>query len=151
MLLGTLYDTQGKPQKANEYYEKALKINPKFATAANNLAWNYVEHGKNIDAALALAQTAKEQMPDNPQVMDTLGWIYYKKKAYLQAIDQLRGSAEKMTDNPVVRYHLGMAYYKYGNTRLAEKELQQALQLSRDFPGAQEAQEALLAIQLQQR
>ena len=33
----------------------------------------------DVDAALPLAETAKEALPDDPSVSDTLGWIYYKK------------------------------------------------------------------------
>ena len=79
MLLGTIYDYKGQHQQANEQYQKALAINPNSALAANNLAWNYVEYGGNLDVALALAQTAKAQLPDIPGIADTLGWIYYKK------------------------------------------------------------------------
>jgi len=146
MVLGSIYDLQGQPQKANEQYEQALKINPNFVVAANNLAWNYVEYGGNIDVALALAQTAKEQFPDDPSVSDTLGWIYYKKSVYLKAIALLKESAEKLPKNPTAHYHLGMAYFKNGDTALAKQALTQALQLGQDFPGRQEASEVLATL-----
>jgi tetratricopeptide (TPR) repeat protein len=147
MLLGVIYDLQGKYQKANERYQQALKLNPRFGPAANNLAWNYAEHGGNIDVALSLAQTAKEQLPDTPAVSDTLGWIYYKKNVYLQAISLLAESAEKLSDNPVIHYHLGMAYYKKGDANRAKEALTHALRLSQSFSGAQEAKEALSTLQ----
>ncbi|MDZ7379307.1 MAG: tetratricopeptide repeat protein, partial [candidate division KSB1 bacterium] len=146
-LVGMIYDLQSHVQKANEYYQKALKIDPKFAVAANNLAWNYTEHGGNLDEALALARSAREQMPDSPQVADTLGWIYYKKQEYPKAISLLKESVARRTNDPVIRYHLGMAYYKNGDTGLAKVELQQALHLRPDFPGAQEARAILAALQ----
>jgi tetratricopeptide (TPR) repeat protein len=146
MLLGMLYDLQNKPPQAMAYYEKALALNPRFAPAANNLAWNYAEHGGNIDRALSLAQTAREQLPHDPSIADTLGWLYYKKDRYRQALPLFKESAEKLTDNPVVHYHLGMAYYKIGDTNLAKGALQRALQLRRDFPGAEEAQQVLAQI-----
>jgi hypothetical protein len=55
-------------------------------------------------------------------------------------------SAEKLTDNPMVHYHLGMVYYKIGDPNLAKGALQRALQLRRDFPGAEEAQQVLTQI-----
>src|SRR5207249_6838167 len=100
----------------------------------------------NIDVALALAQTAKEQLPDHPSVSDTLGWIYYKKRVYLKALDLLKDSVAKQPENPVYHYHLGMAYFKNGDTALAKLALTQALQSGRNFPGMQEAQEALEAL-----
>ena len=56
-----------------------LEIRKDFAPAANNVAWVLAEHGGNIDEALNWAQVAKEKMPQDPSIMDTLGWIYYKK------------------------------------------------------------------------
>jgi uncharacterized protein HemY len=58
----------------------------------------------------------------------------------------LKESAEQLTDNPMVHYHLGMVYYKIGDTNLAKGTLQRALQLRRDFPGAEEAQQVLTQI-----
>ena len=57
-----IYEKQGKIKEAKDNYKKALEINPKFAPAANNLAWIYAENEGNIDAALPLAETAKEAL-----------------------------------------------------------------------------------------
>jgi tetratricopeptide (TPR) repeat protein len=143
MLLGMVFDSQKNTDKAKEYYERALTVDPKFAPAANNLAWIYAEHGGNIDVALSLAQTAREQLPEDPGVADTLGWIYYKKNVPLKAISLLKESAQKMESQPVVHYHLGMAYLKYGDKKLTRQELETALKLSKDFDGAEEARRVL--------
>jgi len=140
---GMIYDAKGERQKANEYYQKALKIDPKFVPALNNLAWNYAEHGGNLSTALAHAKTAQAAEPNNPEVADTLGWIYFRTQDYMKAVDLLKESTEKIPDNPVVRYHLGMACYKKGDLPCAKEALQQALRLSRDFPEAAEAKQTL--------
>ena len=143
MGLGIIYETQKKYDKAKEYYQKALKINPKFAPAANNLAYLYAETGGNIDEALTLAQAAKEQFPDDPNISDTLGWVYYKKNIFGRAIVYLREANEKVTDNPTIHYHLGMAYFKNGDKENAKKELRKALELDPKFLSADEARETL--------
>ena len=99
MGLGMIYDIQKKYDKAKEYYQKILKINPKFPPAANNLAYLYAERGENIDEALNLAQSAKELVPDDPHISDTLGWIYYKKNVFSRAIVYLKEANEKIPDN----------------------------------------------------
>jgi Flp pilus assembly protein TadD len=101
--------------------------------ALNNLAWNYAEHGGNITTALAHARTAQTAEPNNPEVADTLGWIYFRTRDYSKAVDLLKESAEKIPDNPVIRYHLGLACYKKGDIQCAKEALQQALRLSRIF------------------
>ena len=146
MGLGIIYDTQKKYDKAKQCYQKALKINPKFAPAANNLAYLYAEKGENIDEALNLAQSAKEQFPDDPHISDTLGWVYYKKNVFTLAITYLKEANEKIPDHSMMRYHLGMAYYKNGDKELAKKELGKALELDPKFSGAEEAKDALTRI-----
>ena len=96
MGLGMIYDSRKNLDKAKEYYQKALKINPKFPPAANNLAYLYAESGGNIDLALNLAQDAKAQVPDDPHISDTLGWIYYKKNIYGRAVSYLKEASEKV-------------------------------------------------------
>jgi tetratricopeptide (TPR) repeat protein len=146
MLIGVLSEKKGDFQGAIESYKKALEVNPKFAPAANNLAWLYSEKGGNIDVALTLAETAKEQLPNEPAISDTLGWIYYKKHAYLKAITLLKESAAKMPNEPAVRYHLGMAYYKKGDKALARQELKRALDIKGNFEGADEARKTLASL-----
>lgn len=146
MVIGMLTEKKGDIKGAIDAYKKALDIDPKFAPAANNLAWLYSEKGGNIDVALTLAETAKEQLPNEPAISDTLGWIYYKKQAYLKAISLLKESAARLPDEPTIRYHLGMAYHKKGDTALARQELRKALSLKNDFEGADEARETLAAL-----
>jgi len=141
--LGILYESLKKYDKAKEYYQKVLKINSRFAPAQNNLAYLYAETGGNIDEALTLAQSAKEQFPDDPHISDTLGWVYYKKNIFTRAITYLKEANEKVPDSPVMRYHLGMAFYKNGDKENAKKELGKAIELNPGFPGAEEAKDTL--------
>jgi tetratricopeptide (TPR) repeat protein len=146
MALGMIHESEKNYPKAQEAYEKVLKINPNFPPAANNLAYIYAERGGNIDVAMNLAQKAKEQAPNDPHISDTLGWIYYKKNVPGRAVAYLKEAAEKAPNQPMVRYHLGMAYYKNGDRDLAKKELNEALRLDANFAGADEARATLNAL-----
>jgi tetratricopeptide (TPR) repeat protein len=143
MALAMIYESEKDYAKAQEYYEKVLKIRPDFPPAANNLAYIYAEHGGNIDVALNLAQKAKEQVPDDPHISDTLGWLYYRKNVPGRAVAYIREAEEKVPNEPLIKYHLGMAYYKNGNREMAKKTLAEALKLRSDFPGAEEARTTL--------
>ncbi|RLC31028.1 MAG: hypothetical protein DRH37_03975, partial [Deltaproteobacteria bacterium] len=146
MGLGTIYDEQGDTQKAEANYRKALEVKPNFAPAANNLAWSLMKRGGNIDEALGFAQIAKEQMPGNPSVMDTLGWIYYHKGSYLNAIAELQDSLERNPDNAVINYHLGMAYFKNSQPDAAKEFLEKALKIDQAFEGSEKARRVLRKI-----
>ena len=143
MMLGTIYDMQKRFDLSEKHYRKALNINSDFTPAANNLAFLLAEQRKNLDEALNLAQKAKEKLNDDPSVMDTLGWIYYKKGLYDSAMSEFKDSLEKIPENASVHYHLGLTYYKKGEKELAKTELEKALSLDDKFNGAEEARKIL--------
>ena len=143
MLLAIIYDSLKQFDQSEKHYRAILDMNPDAAPAANNLAFLLAEQDKNLDEALDLARRAKEKMPDDPNVMDTLGWVYYKKGIYDMAIAEFGDALEKKPENPVILYHLGMAYYQKGDKEHARKELQAALDISKTFNGAEEAQKIL--------
>jgi tetratricopeptide (TPR) repeat protein len=137
---------QNKPAEAQARYEKVMAMDPKAAIAANNLAWMYAERGGNLDVALQLAQTAKGQLADRPEVNDTLGWVYYKKGLAELAIAPLRESVDKAPKVAAYQYHLGLAYAKNGNKADARKALELALSLDPKFDGAADAQRVLAGL-----
>ncbi len=143
MMLGTIYEMDKAYDKAEEHYKKALKINPEFGAAANNLAYHLATHTNKYDEALQYAKKAKEHFPENPSVMDTMGFAYYKKELYGNAVNEFIDSLKQIPDNPVVHYHLGLAYNKKGNIELARKELSRALEISSNFPDAEKAKTLL--------
>jgi tetratricopeptide (TPR) repeat protein len=146
-MLGTVLDLQGKKQEAKARYSTAMQIDPRAAVAANNLAWiDATTEGGNLDVALQLAQTAKAQLPNQHEVDDTLGWIYYKKGMQTRAIESFENSTLKQPTNALYAYHLGLAYYKNGDTAKAKTELERALRLKPDFDGAQDAKKILSSI-----
>src|SRR5437899_5025686 len=143
MLVGVVYESKGDIVKAQQAYEKVLTLNPRFAPAANNLAYLYSEHGGDKEKALELAQRAKELAPEDPYISDTLGWLLYKRAVYQRAVTLLQESAAKLPDNPEVQYHAGMAFHKVGDKDGARKALTVAVTLPGNFAGKDEARELL--------
>jgi Flp pilus assembly protein TadD len=127
---GVVYQTKGDIPRAQVAYERALAVEPRLATAANNLAYLYSEHGGDKEKALQLAQMAKEGEPENPNVSDTLGWILYKRGVYQRALSLFQESATKLPDDPEIQYHLGLAHSKLGNKEAGPR----LLRLSSRFP-----------------
>ena len=133
-----------KPELSEKHYRACLEIDPKFAPAANNLAYLLAEGDRDLNEALKYAQAAKGVLPEEPSVMDTLGWVYYKKGLYDSAIAEFKSSLSKAPENATVVYHLGLAYQKKGEAEKARAELKQALELSAgSFDGAEHARKVL--------
>jgi Tfp pilus assembly protein PilF len=142
-ILGSIYEAQKNLTKAMFYYREALKVEPSFAIAANNLAWILCETNGSLDEALSLAQLAKQTLPDVANIADTLGWIYYRKNVFTLAVSNLRQFIEKDPNNPIYHFHLGLAYWKSDEKQKARQMLAKAVRLKANFIGAEEARKVL--------
>jgi len=143
VLLGMVLNSEGKIDAANKEYRKVLTLSPKHPLAANNLAANLADGGGNLDEALKFAQIAREAVPEDPSVGDTLGWIYYKKGLIETAYPLISDAAGKLKSNPSIRYHHGMVLAKKGRSKESAAELKAALSLDPKFPGAEEAKKTV--------
>jgi len=123
--------------EAKKRYAQILKDNPGAAVAANNLAWIYADEGSNLDEALRLAQTASAQIPNNAAVLDTLGWVYYRKSMPDRAVEPFEKSIAAEPENPSYHYHLALALQGIGETPRARASAQRALKLKPDYTEAQ--------------
>jgi tetratricopeptide (TPR) repeat protein len=128
--------SQNKTADAKKRYETILNADPTAAVAANNLAWIYAEEGERLDEALRLAQSAATKMPENPEVSDTIGWIYYKKELPALAVPAFERSVEKAPENASYHYHLALALASSGDNRRARAAVQEALKLKPDYAEA---------------
>ena len=138
-MVAALLQLQNRVDDARRQYEAIVQTNADAAVASNNLAWLYATSGGNLDVALTLAQSAKKQLPDQPEVNDTLGWIYYRKGLFRLALDALEQSVRKDPDNALYLYHLGLTYAGQGENAKARQTLQRALALNPRFDGADNA------------
>ena len=60
--------------------KKVIELNPENAEALNYVAYNNItEDPINLLEAESLAQRALKIMPDSYQILDTMGWVLYKK------------------------------------------------------------------------
>jgi tetratricopeptide (TPR) repeat protein len=105
-------------------YRSVLNLDQSNLVAMNNLA--YLLAQDDPDEALKLAQHAAEMAPDNPNVQDTLGWVYYRKGLYSMAVRYLKTAVDKEA-TPRRQFHLGMSYLKTGDQLTGQKIVRDAL------------------------
>jgi len=142
-MIATLLTRMGRRDEAKAAYRQALTIDRDNAVAANNLAFLYAEDSENLEVALQLAETAKRLLPGDADAIDTVGWVYYKKRMPTYAVSELLVSARKEPQNAAYQYHLGLAYAQGGDTKEARSTLERALSMDPKSSLAGEAQRAL--------
>ncbi len=115
------------------------------AVVLNNLAWLYME--RNDPRAVDMARRALEAAPDNPDILDTVGWILLQGDGDVQeAVTLLRRSVQLNPGNASVQYHLGVALRESGDLEGAREALRRALDVE-GFPEASEARAALASLE----
>jgi tetratricopeptide (TPR) repeat protein len=84
LFLGEFYAANSQPDKAVQYYEKAIERNPKLAEAHYALAMLYQQQGNN-EAAKVESLKAIE-ISSTPKYRNNLGNVYFKQQHFEDAI-----------------------------------------------------------------
>ena len=141
--LGLILETIGPEDQAKAVYEQILKLDPNNAIALNNLAYRKAEDGQDLDAALTMAQHARQIAPNATAMADTLGWIYIKKNMSAEAERIFKDLVDKDPANPVFHYHYGLALKQKGDKSSARREFETALKNKPSKDDAGKIQDAL--------
>jgi len=108
--------------------KSAVKLKPDYHEALNFLGYFYLEQDKNIDPAGSLIRQALVFEPENGAYLDSLGWFYYKKGKFKEALSHLEKAASLLSD-PVIYDHLGDVFLKLGNADNAKLNWEKSLKL----------------------
>jgi tetratricopeptide (TPR) repeat protein len=108
--LGVVYDKMNKKEESIEKMKKVLIVEPKNAEALNYLGYTYADLNINLDEAEILIKKALKYKPDDGYIIDSLGWVYFKKGLYQKALPLLIKAASINPDDPLILEHLGDAY-----------------------------------------
>lgn len=103
--LGNLAFKRGAFGDAQDYYNRALAIEPDHPGANNNLAMVYLTLGNRVDEAERLTLTALNSAgPLRPYVLDTLAGIYRRQGRERDAQDALKEAEALMSgDSTLLR------------------------------------------------
>ncbi|MCP4252621.1 MAG: tetratricopeptide repeat protein [Candidatus Scalindua sp.] len=145
--IGNIYSRQGEIDKALDEYKQVIALAPDSPIGYNELAYHYAESGTNLDEGLKYALKAAELAPKDAAILDTLGWIHFKKENYNKAIKILKTAVASRQNSPILRYHLGMAHYKNRNLDNALNEFKNALKISARFKEASKAKDMIELIE----
>lgn len=145
--LALLYTKYGRVDDAIALYDQTYKRNPHLQFAANNLAMllvTYKTDQQSLDRARDLS--ASFAASQNADLLDTSGWVRFKRGEYTDALSLLERAVERSPDSRVIRYHAGMAEWRAGQRERAVTSLEFALSGSAVFDGSDEARSALATL-----
>jgi len=153
-------------RKANKFaeqviprYKKIIEDNPEDLNSYLKLGYIYEtrsivpfvnEYNEALEyylKALDLATSSSSPSAGNTGIIiylnTRIGYIYYEKKNYSQAIEYLEKAEEMSPHNAEVAYYLGLSYDKIGKKEKARKFLSRVIELAPQSEYAQEAEKKL--------
>lgn len=90
-----------------------LIIQPDHAQALNALGYTYADHNIRLDEATGLLGRALKLDPDDAFILDSMGWLQYRK-GNLSAAEQYISRAWNLSHDPEIAAHLGEVLWKEG-------------------------------------
>lgn len=136
-----IYLAAKQNKAAIEQYQAVLQQNPKHVPALNNLAWLYQQ--EKDPRALEYAEKANQLVPDNPAILDTLGWMLVEQGNTTRGLPLLKKATTLAPEAAEIRYHFVLGLVKSGDKANARKELEQLLATGKAFAGIEEAKALL--------
>lgn len=147
--LGTMQDRVGDSKSTIAQMLKVLDLDKEHVQALNYLAYTYAETGKNLDEAASLANRALDLQPNDGYILDTVGWIHFKKGDNEQAIKYLEAAVKAKGDEAIIAEHLGDAYLRFQMWQKAQKMYQKAADLESDNVRSQKIMEKIANVNAQ--
>lgn len=108
---------------------KVLRHEPNNANALNALGYTLADRTSRLQEAKEYILKAAKLLPDDPAILDSLGWVYYRLGEYEKAIKWLRKAFSQMQDAEIAA-HLGEVLWVSGQLEDAEKIWQRGLELN---------------------
>ena len=126
--LGVLYFRKGMYEEAIDQFKEALKIDPKFDLARENLQYLFAET-KLEDPDVSRWKAEVEKDPGNAEAVLKLAISYKNMGWFEEATDALVKSIKLDPDNTMAKLHLGSVYKADG---LFNEALEQYIEVRED-------------------
>ena len=101
-----LGDRLGKPALLEQHLKHLLALKPDHPQALNALGYSWADRNINLGEAENLIAKAVRLAPEDPFIMDSLGWVFYRQGKLPEALKTLE-NAYLIKADPEIAAHLG--------------------------------------------
>jgi tetratricopeptide (TPR) repeat protein len=118
---GLIYEQAMLAEQLKQYdtmetlLREVMRLKADDAQAYNALGYSLAERGVRLDEALKLIQQAVSLAPDDPFILDSLGWVYYRQGRAADALKLLQQSYAARPHAEVAT-HLGEVLWAWAST-----------------------------------
>ncbi|WP_295392784.1 tetratricopeptide repeat protein [uncultured Thiodictyon sp.] len=98
---------------AEQDLRRIIEINPDHADALNALGYTLADRTERYQEALGYIERAYKLKPEEPAILDSVGWVNYKLGRPAAALEYLQRANEAMKDGEIAA-HLGEVLWSMG-------------------------------------
>ncbi len=128
-----MFSQQKRKLDAERDLRRILVIEPQNIAALNSLGYLLTDHNERLSEATELLTKAISLKPDDPVILDSLGWLHYRKGKYTEALQELK-KAYSSYQEPTVSAHLGEVLWVIGAQDEARQIWQESLKRFPESP-----------------
>ena len=120
-----LAEKVGRMDLLESSLKKLIRLQPDHAHAYNALGYSLADRNLRLPEAQELIEKALKLAPEDPFIIDSMGWVLYRLGKQKQALEYLRKAYSARPD-PEIAAHLGEVLWVAGERGEAEKIWQEA-------------------------
>lgn len=124
--LAMLYERQDRLADLERMLRQVIALDPDHAHAYNALGYTLADHNQRLPEALDLITQALELAPNDPFILDSMGWVKYRMGDSTAAADYLR-RAYSVRPEADIAAHLAEVLWSQGKRDQAVELLRAAL------------------------
>ena len=103
---GMLAERSGRMALFEQSMREVIKRDPKYAQAYNALGFTYADRNIRLKEARTLLEKALALSPNDPFILDSMGWLYYREKNYAVALEFLNRAVALRQDPEIVEHQI---------------------------------------------
>jgi len=111
--LAMMAERLGKNDEMEQLLRKVMEIKPDYHHAYNALGYSLAERNIRLNEARQLIQQALTYAPDDPFIVDSLGWVEFRAGNSAEALRLLQGAFQSRPDAEIAA-HLGEVLWTMG-------------------------------------
>ncbi|MGA2563185.1 MAG: tetratricopeptide repeat protein [Steroidobacteraceae bacterium] len=121
-----LLEKAGRTEAAISQLERLYHDRPQDGTITNALGFLLADHNRELSRADHLIEAALKSEPDNPAILDSLGWVYFRRGMPQQALPLLE-RAFRLAQDGDIGAHWGEVLWALGEKSRARDAWNRAL------------------------
>ncbi len=124
---GMLAERIGKMKVFEKSMREVIRQDPNYAQAYNALGFTFADKNIRLKEARVLLEKALSLAPNDPFILDSMGWLYYREQNFGAALEYLNRAAALRPD-PEIVLHQVFVLKSMGRTEEARRVWRSGLQ-----------------------